>query len=1623
MEYSSEVIVLFRHFARFPQRLIQAALACVLCVICGTASAEVYTVKITKSDGSALVGASIYGQDGVNFLPSRFTNSRGEFSLNTASLRSTTPLVTYTAPNYTFLPAEMLVSPQNCPGRVCSVEAISGAGEQSVVEFQTLSPQGRPMANMPVEFLNSFASCPRVTDSDGYAFAPALKKDTCNDADSNTENNSVVTLPLNPAGQSCVFSTSRKAKYKVCPNASQAGAYATVACDPVAPVNPSGPQTYALEVVNDLGQKLYNIKFYGNKGFDHLASTETDWTGTLTFNTANLVPYIDEHSGPINVVPSGAYQFYPRDLVLTPNSCPGNRCKIYAVQNGIKQSVIAVHGTDSSNNATLRDVELSSVGQCGQGGEKATDIEGKAYYGTELVSECLSDVTRLVSISPYRAGCSISNDNSHPFQFCPDKALVNADYVAYCNGQQAPRSLVVSGKAFDENSFVLGGAQIRINETPVAASDSKGNYSLMLQEGNTYKISANLSDKTFDPAYKTFLQISRSYTSLDFYAVHPFATEAGLPPKGPQCQFAETYTLAGQVMDEVGAPLPGTTIYNNFVLVATADYVGHFAFQVPAGSDNWVTAVNGSSLFDPAAISLPRHFCDIVDLDFKRVPVVSYLVSGKVRNSYGYFLSDISVKVSYRDVERTTTTNDEGEFFLTVPDGEEYRLSAEVPGVVFSPSEYSDVMQNNTPNRDFLTQDQIGPTPTATSTPTPSRTATPTFTPTVTRTPTATATATATYTVTNTPTKTATPTITPTFTVTSTATKTPTVTATFTNTATPTKTATATITATFTPTHTVTKTATPTLTATSTRTATASATSTNTATPTITPTETSTGTNTPVAPVYTMRRREIHGGLGYGMASAVKPGEAGLYISSYDRNGNLRFSAPASENWNHSMVDSNIRSDSAPSASFERTALLFSSQGYPQIVYFDSKNSQLKYASKGEHGSWNKDVIAENGGYPSATRCATDKLCVCYVDTASGNLKFAQGKDSSWSVENVTSAPAGSGMFCSIKIDTDGLPIIASYETSGKRLVISKQSRDEDEHDKDHEHDDDERDDDHFGDSSSESPARQHAWNSIYPDESNMGYGYGYYAALEVLRDGKIVVFSSSAYNAETDMYDLSLYKTVRELNGSWHTETHASPYFGGYPAVTANTLNGSVLIAYRYIMHSGLFGHNGAVMFGQLRADGAPWSTQYLDMDNWCVGYRGWMSVAQDAAGTIYEANYYNTGCGANFDGIVVYSSDQGPSPTPTATSTITPTSSRTATPTNTSTPTNTNTPTRTATATHTATNTATATATATATVTRTPTRTATPTITPTFTSTPTLTATPTATSTPVIRPSLISICSEDPSTSLKWQIHNPLSQDKALTWEVVGSSQNGNIMVLANSEAYFYSFSEVGANTVRLFDAGRQIDIKSSNKVACPPTPTPTATETNTPEPTFTSTPSATPTEAPDNYATPIATATPTSITAPTQTPVPHAYLSGRLMGPDGNPLTTSMKKRLKGEVFTVQIYGADGSLREMRVASNFAWNYFELPVGFYTISLESEGDRYYVASRPARYSMWVESDQSGLDFAIRPRSNSVGDGSAAGSGNVDSGSSSGASSGGASKSKKKSSAKKPAPKKTTPAKKKKK
>jgi hypothetical protein len=835
----------------FCKIILCVALISVHAFLNSEAQAQTYTVKITDSSNSAVAGAKIYGNNGVSFLPVLFTNSIGEWSVDQSELDApnTTIAFSHIERGLRFEPAEIVLNTENCPGNVCVVKAISDGNPSAVITGTVSAPAtskgpGEGLSGFSINVPDSLVPGNKVTDSDGYAvFAVKKNPSLCSDSDTNISNNSYLFLPSAPKNQDCSFQAST---LRVCTHQGDSTLAKVVAnCFAVADEPVSTNTSYTLVVHGENGLPVSNVKFFGNEGFNNLseASRTTKADGFISFKTSDLGL---NPSAKIRLVPSGNYVFSPAVIDLSPNSCAYNKCRVVAVENGVKSAALEIQVTDKNlalSGAKLESRELFNPFKVDS---QISDKTGKSIFPIFKSGSSCSSLNQTVfddfiAVSPSYASCgNFSHNSTTPFQFCAidESSLLTGIYTANCDNSEFIERFTLDGKVFDEQGYPLSNASIQLNDSTVGSSNISGEYSVVVDANKTFSLNVNFPDKKFDPDRISFAEVDKDHSSINFNAVIPLSALSLDPYPGVVCPVKAKYLVAGKILDRESNPLANAQIYNNHEFVTYSDHEGNYTFEVDRLTSNFVTAEFNDQLFSPSGIDLPLALCDSDNMDFKLSPLEPIILAGVVKNEFGSPITGVIVKLIGSEGEQITQSDESGLYLFSVEPLSQYIIMANSSGNLvgreFSPSNYYGEAVEDEDSLDF----SIIPLPTAT--PTPTRT--PTNTPTITQTPTATKTATitATPTITPTPTKTATPTNTFTATATPTATSTYTATSTFTATATASPSQTATLTPTATNTFTPSKTATPTASPVVTATFTATASPTVTKTPTLSPVATAT---------------------------------------------------------------------------------------------------------------------------------------------------------------------------------------------------------------------------------------------------------------------------------------------------------------------------------------------------------------------------------------------------------------------------------------------------------------------------------------------------------------------------------------------------------------------------------------------------------------------------------------------------------------------------------------------------------------------------------------------------------------------------------------------------------------
>jgi len=782
-------------------------------LVCSTLFAQTYTISVRQAS-SPVLGVKADGTDGVSETPGLFTDSTGVVKINVGMLRSSSPevLLSKQGSGLSFSPSEFVLSLRNCPGYVCSVEAVSGKGESSVLTWAIEDAQSTPVQGVPVSVRGSVSGCSKLSDVDGNVYFSVLKPSTsCNDTDASSENDFFHIIPQNPSAKICTFTHGLPPK--VCGGAS---GRSVVSCTDASITPPVSPVEYEIRVRNYLTNSgVQGVSLDGSNGFDSAFNRSTDSQGNFRFrtNTIGATP-----TSSFDVIPSlFGYAFEPSRISVNPTDCPlsGARriCSVSAIPlTGSSNALIKALMRDGAGRG-LTGFLVDYKGRCANTSAPRTDKDGFAYISSTQKQSCnASNDSKLDDPTIFLAeqeGCYISGSSPEGMPFCPTSLSNQFNMTATC-GQPPIESFSVSGKVFGMDGQPVPNVNILSNGSWAATTSSNGSYTVASSASANIKIEPELPPHAFDPKSLSFAGISKPYSDINFNVVAPFNL-GGSDPEDRQCEAKLTYTISGRVINLQGNPISGAVILNNHEEVTTTNSAGEYSFESDTYSDNWVTVEKDNKLFDPSGYAFPDLVCDKAETNFREVELPSVLLGGTISDSLGLKMPGLKVKIAVtidgETIERETYSSTDGYFLHSAPEGSEYVITIEDNNFIYSPQSYALVANASRFTHDFIANGTIAtPTPTATAT----------FTPTITSTPTATFTATLTPTITQTPTRTSTPTNTSTPTITSTPTRTPTPTATFTVTLTPTftktPTSTATPTITLTPTRTSMPTQTPTLT-------------------------------------------------------------------------------------------------------------------------------------------------------------------------------------------------------------------------------------------------------------------------------------------------------------------------------------------------------------------------------------------------------------------------------------------------------------------------------------------------------------------------------------------------------------------------------------------------------------------------------------------------------------------------------------------------------------------------------------------------------------------------------------------------------------------------------------------
>ena len=775
-----------------------------------------YTVQVSSGQ-AGVMGVKLLGPNGVSNLPGNFTNSQGSFTFSTEDLSGTATILPHHK-DFAFEPEFLTVSENTCPGRVCNFEATARSNQgQVVLEFLIATSGGSPVSGVEGRMLTTLGgSAPQKSDAFGKLYLPVrARPNGCNTAENDPNKHPYYIFVAPPAGMTGTFNY--RNGNMLCPEASNV--IATYSINPTLSSNtPPANGQYRIIAKNARNGNAVVVNLQSTR----TVNAQTDATGRYTF-----APSEGALTSFVRFIPTGNFLVSPPTITFGPGM--PREYTLYVETNSGRATGYVEFSVLDQNQRPLSGVRIP-VNGAADNSAVITDANGKAIVPVIRRTNCDAAGSKL-TFSPSADGYGFTHNSSEPFTVCPQQAVTTVSLTAFESTQDLPQFGNISGIVVDADHLPLSGARIlSANNEVLAATNAQGQYSLQVPQGTNLRLKASLGDKLFDLNSLEIEKISGP-ARINFTQVWPMSETGMLPPSG-QCEKQDNYVISGRVINENGAPVAGAQLLNNHEILATSNVDGTYSFAYADGAANWVTAeTSDDDTMNPAAYALPRSHCNKSNIDFQITDIPNVFLGGRLSDSLGCRVTG-TVELRYNgDRIRTTDTDENGTYIISVPQGASYSLRVLTPELDFQPGTITGIATDTNLAKNFATSMPVCPTPT------------PTNTPTLTSTPTATATSTRTHTptITPTPTKTFTPTATPTITLT------PTITPTFTASHTPTKTATATVTATPTSTATLTATPTSTRTAAATATMTATAIPSNTATPAPTATSTIvvTATNTP----------------------------------------------------------------------------------------------------------------------------------------------------------------------------------------------------------------------------------------------------------------------------------------------------------------------------------------------------------------------------------------------------------------------------------------------------------------------------------------------------------------------------------------------------------------------------------------------------------------------------------------------------------------------------------------------------------------------------------------------------------------------------------------------------------
>lgn len=471
-----------------------------------------YTIAVKLENGQGVPNVSFYGNEGVNNLSQRISDTFGEWRVSTSSVgiphAGSFTIVPILA-GYQFSPSLLKLSPGSCPGNVCRVTAFKNGTSPALIKWR-ITEGVTPVTGVTVRRPGHYHCGDGVvetSDRNGEVVFSGMVNASCNSADSTTINDR---LSFNPTHPGCTFSHTSSTPFQHCPTTEVYNGVFSASCG----ASPPSQYTISGAVADPYGRPLSDVVINDNGIAVATTDTQGEYSIVVEANkevrlSPSKSPYVfDPSLLSIAGVTGSRGDLFFRAVAPDPEGgslLPGD-------QNCPVQPSYTIRGvTLDHSGARLPNVEILNnhevVGRSNAQGEYAITVDA----GTDAWITAEYNDTRF---DP--AGYSF------PSLVC-DRSEVNFK-------QTETLSYILTGTVFDSGRLRVAGARITLeleDGTRETTTDGSGQYLFSVTDGALYTVRAAKQGLTLSP-----LGYSDEATS-DRFDLHFTALESIAPTATP----------------------------------------------------------------------------------------------------------------------------------------------------------------------------------------------------------------------------------------------------------------------------------------------------------------------------------------------------------------------------------------------------------------------------------------------------------------------------------------------------------------------------------------------------------------------------------------------------------------------------------------------------------------------------------------------------------------------------------------------------------------------------------------------------------------------------------------------------------------------------------------------------------------------------------------------------------------------------------------------------------------------------------------------------------------------------------------------------------------------------------